>query len=332
MEKRKIGRSGMETSAMGLGTWAIGGGTWWGDNDDDASIETIRYAVEKGVTWIDTAPVYGFGHSETVVGKAVKDFRNEVILSTKGGLQWENSKGYFHFSRDGREVYRDLSRDGLYRDVELSLKRLDTDYIDIYYTHWQSPDPENPSIEETMTALMAMKAEGLIRGIGASNVDLAQVKEYCRHGQLDVIQQKYSILDREVEEAVMPYCLENGIMVQTYSSLEQGLLTGRIGLDYVVKENEVREGRKWWQDHSRAIALEMLEGWKDLAEKYSTTLGNLVMAWTMAQSEGMNMLCGARKKWQMEENVLAGDLAIEPEDLARMRRDSDEAIRREKAI
>lgn len=138
METRQIGKSGIETSALALGCWAIGGGSWWGDNDDQMSVDTIHRAFDLGIRWIDTARVYGFGHSEEVVGKALKELpRDQVIISTKCALQWYEKKGEYHFTRDGHEVYRDLSPKAIRRDLEKSLQALGTDYIDVYYTHWQ---------------------------------------------------------------------------------------------------------------------------------------------------------------------------------------------------
>lgn len=321
-----IGKSGIQVSSMGMGTWAIGGGTWWGENDDDRSVEAIHRALDGGITWIDTAAVYGFGHSEEVVGRALKGRRDKVVLSSKCGLQWENHNGTFHFSLDGRDVYRDLSAAGLRRDLENSLRRLGTDYIDVYYTHWQSVGPAAVPISETMGELMKMKQEGKIRAIGASNVEVHHLEEYLKCGQLDVIQERYSILDRRVEAELLPFCREHGITLQTYSPLEQGLLTGKIGMDYQIKPGEVREKRKWMRPESRRLAIDMLEKWKDLTEKYGCTVGNLVIAWTMARSKNFEVLCGARKTEQVEENLKAADLSIEEKDLARMAADADAAI------
>ena len=319
----EIGKSGIKVSAMGMGTWAVGGGTWWGENDDNRSIEAIRQALAGGITWVDTAPVYGFGHSEEVVGKALRGCRDQVVLSTKCGLQWDNTSGTFHFSRDGHEVYRDLSPKGLRRDLENSLKRLGTDYIDVYYTHWQSQGPSAVLIEDTMGELMKMKAEGKIRAVGASNVTISHLKEYLKYGPLDVIQEKFSMVDRNLEQELLPFCLSNGITVQTYSPLEQGLLTGKIGMDYQVKPGEVRENRKWWIRENRKLVLDMLAGWSDLAQKYQTTVGNLVIAWTMAHCKNFNVLCGARKPEQVSENLKACSFILEKADIERMTKDSD---------
>ncbi|NMA23523.1 MAG: aldo/keto reductase, partial [Spirochaetales bacterium] len=220
METRRIGKSDLYASILSMGAWAIGGGTWWGDNDDNISIKSIHKSLEYGVNWIDTAPVYGFGYSEEIVGKALKGRRDKAILSTKCGLQWYDEGGTKHFSKEGYNVYRDLSPKALRRDLEYSLKRLNTDYIDIYYTHWQSVEPSFTPIEESMNELMKMKKEGKIRAIGASNVSLDNLKEYVKYGQLDVIQEKYSMLDRRIENELLPFCENNGIILQAYSPIE----------------------------------------------------------------------------------------------------------------
>lgn len=326
MKTRKIGHSDLDAGVLSMGTWAIGGGTWWGENDDEMSVRTIHYALENDINWIDTAPVYGFGHSEEVVGKALKDRRESAILSTKCALQWEDKTGSYHFSRDGHDVYRDLSARGLRRDLENSLRRLQTDYIDVYYTHWQAAEPAMTPIEETMGALMQMKKEGKIRAIGASNVAVKHLEEYVKYGQLDVIQEKFSIVDRRVEAELLPFCEKYGISLQTYSPIERGLLTGKIGMDYVVKPGEVRDNQKWWRPENRKYVLEMLQKWTDLTQKYNCTLGNLVIAWTVARNERINVLCGARKLEQIAENVQAADIFLEKADLDRMTRDADEAV------
>jgi len=326
MKTRKIGSSQLDASVLSMGSWAIGGGSWWGENDDEISIKAIHKSLEYGVNWIDTAPVYGFGHSEEIVGKALKGKRDKAILSTKCGLQWYNEKGSKHFSRDGHEVYRDLSPEGIRRDLEYSLKRLDTDYIDVYYTHWQAVESSFVPIEDTMNELMKMKKEGKIRAIGASNVSLNNLKEYTKYGQLDVIQEKYSILDRKIEKELLPFCENNNITLQTYSPIEQGLLTGKIKADYEIKPGEVRENKKWWLPENRKLAIEMLSKWIDLTEKYNCTLGNLVIKWTILQSNNINVLCGARKLPQVEENVKAANIDLLVADIERMTRDANEAI------
>ncbi|MDO4325245.1 MAG: aldo/keto reductase [bacterium] len=322
MEFRTIGKSGIKVSAMSLGTWAIGGGLWWGDNDDAESIRTIHAALDGGINWVDTARVYGFGHSESVVGKAIKDRRHEVIVSTKCALQWYDGGGEHHFSKEGHEVHRDLSPKAIRRDLEMSLKELGTDYIDILYTHWQCHTYGLVPVEETMGELMRMKEEGKIRAIGASNVTLQHLKDYTAAGELDAIQEKYSMLDRRVEAELLPFCEEHGITLQTYSPIEQGLLAGKVPNDRVVKPGEARENKLWWKPENIRLANEMLAGWGDLTEKYGCSLANLAIRWTMMRSGSFNVLCGARKISQIAENIKSADVALSQEDFERMNQDA----------
>lgn len=218
MENLNIGRSGIEVPFLGMGTWAIGGGSWWGDNDDALSVKAIQTAVEQGIRWIDTAPIYGLYHSETVVGEALKHIdRDKVVLSTKCGLEWRHETPVLHKVVDGTAVYRDLSAQSIIEDVEDSLRRLGTDHLDVLYTHWQSPDLGLYPLEETVEAMMKLKEQGKIRAIGASNVTADLIRGYCRYGQLDVIQEKYSLLTRRIEKQFLPTCRELGVSVQAYS-------------------------------------------------------------------------------------------------------------------
>lgn len=325
MKTREIGQSGLAVGVLSMGAWAIGGGSWWGENDDSASIRAIHSALDQGLNWIDTAPVYGFGHSEEVVGRALKDRRGSAVLSTKCGLQWRNNQGDYPFSRDGHTVYRNLSAQSIRQDLEDSLRRLQTDYIDIYYTHWQSPKNGAP-ISETMAELLKMKQEGKIRVIGASNVTTGHLDEYLKYGRIDVIQEKFSILDRRAEASLLPYCEQHGITLQAYSPLEQGLLTGKITMDYQIPAGSVHENKFWWIPQQRGLVLAMLNGWADLTEKYGCSLGNLVIAWTAARSNQLNVLGGARKTEQVLENAKAGSLTLEQADLDRMTREADVLI------
>lgn len=330
MEKRQIGASGIQASVLGLGCWAIGGGSWWGENDDSTSIATIHRAVELGINWIDTAPAYGFGHSETVVGKALKGLqRDKVLISTKCGLQWYDDGGELHVVKDGHPIRRDLSPKAIRRDLELSLKHLDTDYIDIYYTHWQCMTYGLVPVAETLGELERMKEEGKIRAIGASNVNLQVLKDYVQAGQLDVIQEKFSMLDRKPEKELLPFCQEHGIMLQTYSPIEQGLLAGKISNDYKPKPGEVREGKFWWRPENIPEVNKMLAGWSDLTEKYNCTMANLVVKWTSMVSPNMNVLCGARKLSQIEDTAKSPDVPLTQEDFLRMKQDADALILRQ---
>ncbi len=319
----EIGKSGIFVPYLGLGTWAIGGGTWWGDNDDELSIRTIREAVDLGIKWVDTAPIYGLYHSEAVVGRAIHDIRSKVVLSTKCALQWRHETPVIHKMVDGTMVYRDLSKKSIIEDVEHSLMNLNTDYIDVVYTHWQTTDFDLYPLEETVDALMTLKKEGKIRAIGASNVTPELVREYCRLGELDVIQEKYSILTRKVEKGLLPACRALGVSMQAYSPLEQGLLTGKVFMNTTYPEGDVRNNNPNFKPERRKAAIELMASWRDLTEKYGCSIGNLVIAFLHQHAEDVHIMCGARTPEQIEENVKALKIAIEPDDFARMERDID---------
>lgn len=318
MVSRKLGQSNIEVSALGLGTWAIGGGEWWGDSDEEVSIKTIQEALHAGITLIDTAPAYGFGKSEQVVGKAIKGKRDQVILSTKCGLWWNDERGSKFFEQSGYDVRRCLEPDTIKKELELSLTRLDTDYIDIYFTHWQAVSPYMTDISKTMACLMDLKKQGLIKSIGASNVTWEHIEEYLKYGELDVIQEKYSMLDRKLENTLAGCCEKNKLAIMTYSSLEQGLLAGKIGMDYVLDPKEARADIPWYALNQRAKVLEMLESWEELTKKHQCTLAQLVIAWTMAQKNMTYVLCGARKPEHIVDTAHAAKIVLSKEDVQLM--------------
>jgi len=321
MKTRKIGTTDIHASVVALGAWAIGGGTWWGESDDELSIRAIHAARDAGINFIDTAPVYGFGRSEEVVGKAIQGQRDKWIVATKCGLWWDDESGKMFVTVDGKAIRRTLKPEMIRIEVERSLKRLGSDYIDLYQTHWPSLDPVNEPIANTMECLMQLKAEGKIRAIGASNVDIPMIKQYQAIGALDSIQPRYSMLDRRIEAEVLPYCIENGISTLAYSPLEQGLLTGRVGMDFEVKPGEARSGIPWFKPENRRKVIAMLAGWQDLTEKYGCKLSQLVIAWTVAQPGITFALCGARKPEHSVENAKGGDIELEVADIQRMRAD-----------
>ena len=324
MEKINIGRSGLSAPFLGLGTWAIGGGSWWGDNDDALSVKAILTAVEQGITWVDTAPIYGLYHSEEVVGEALKHLdRDKLILSTKCGLEWRHETPVLHKVVDGVTVYRDLSAKSIIEDVEESLKRLGTDHLDVLYTHWQSPDLSLYPLEETVEAMTKLKEQGKIRAIGASNMTAELIRGYCQYGQLDVVQEKYSLLTRRVEKQLLPTCKELGVSIQAYSPLEQGLLTGKVTMDTTYPEGSTRNSNPCFQPARRAQAIRLLEGWKDLTEKYGCTLSQLVIALTARMIPGLHVLCGARTPEQAADNAKALHLKLDGADAVRMKWDVD---------
>ena len=324
MQNITIGKSGIEVPFLGMGTWAIGGGSWWGDNDDALSVKAIEAAVEQGIRWIDTAPIYGLYHSEQVVGEALRHIdRDKVVLSTKCGLEWRHETPVLHKVVDGTAVYRDLSAQSIIEDVEESLKRLGTDHLDVLYTHWQSPDLGLYPLEETVEAMMKLKEQGKIRAIGASNVTADIIRGYCKYGQLDVIQEKYSLLTRRVEKQLLPTCKELGVSIQAYSPLEQGLLTGKVTMETTYPEGSTRNTNPSFQPARRAQAIELLKKWGDLTEKYDCTLAQLVIAMTARMIPGLHVLCGARTPEQVCDNAGALRIQLNGADAVRMKWDVD---------
>ncbi len=321
MNTIKIGKSDINTPFMAMGTWAIGGGTAWGENDDKLSVRTIDEAIDCGITWFDTAPVYNLGHSEEVVGKALKGKRHNVLISTKCGLEWDYETPVFHKVMEGRNVYRDLSAKGIRKNLEDSLRRLQTDYIDIYYTHWQTPDFALYPLEETVGVLTELKKEGKIRAIGASNVTENIIKGYCSLGQLDVIQEKYSILDSHIRSELAQVCEENKVSIQAYSPLEQGLLTGKVKADVKLAKGDVRNRNRFFSPENLPKVMRLLEHWKPLCLKYNCTMSNLVIACTAKTIDGLHVLCGARKPEQIRDNSGALLLTLEQSDIDRMLED-----------
>jgi methylglyoxal reductase len=309
MLKRQIGRSGIEASAIGLGTWAIGG--WmWGGTDEAESIAAIRASIDAGVSLIDTAPAYGQGRAEEIVGKALEGRRDKVVLATKCGLVWHARKGTHFFDYEGQPVHRYLAADSIVYELEQSLKRLRTDYIDHYITHWQ--DPTTP-IPETMDALEKLKAQGKIRSIGASNTSVADVEAYVAAGQLDAVQEEYSMVKRDIETTLLPVCLKHGISVLSYSSLALGLLSGGIGPDReFTGDDHRRENPRFSLGNRRKVAAFMHEV-APLAADLGATKAQLVIAWTLQQRGITFSLCGARNPQQAIENAKAGRLRLSPE-------------------
>ena len=220
-------------------------------------------------------------------------------------------------------VYRDLSAQSIIEDVEDSLRRLHTDHLDVLYTHWQSPDFGLYPLEATVEAMMKLKDQGKIRAIGASNVTSDIIRGYCKYGQLDVIQEKYSLLTRRIEKQLLPTCKELGVSVQAYSPLEQGLLTGKVTMDTTYPEGSTRNSNPNFQPARRAQALAMLNNWQDLTEKYHCTMAQLVIALTARMVPGLFVLCGARTPQQVTDNAGAMHIHLDGADAVRMKWDVD---------
>ncbi len=320
MRMRTLGPSGIEAPVIGFGAWAIGG--WmWGGTDEATSIDAIHASIDAGATFIDTAPAYGFGLSETIVGKAIRDRRDRVVLATKCGLVTNTDRGERKFFSNVRgpdphghlSVQAYLGPESVRQEVETSLRRLQTDAIDLIQTHWQ--DPTTP-IEDTMGTLLDLKHEGKVRAIGACNATSAQLEEYRKVGPLDADQELYSMLDRGIENDQLSYCRRHGIAVLAYSPLGRGLLTGKIGPDREFPPGDLRrDDPRFSVDNRRRIA-QLLDRFRPLAEDRKLTLAQVAVAWTLQQPGLTHALCGARTRGQALENAVAGTVELSGEELA----------------
>lgn len=311
MLTREIGRSGVKASVVGLGTWAIGG--WmWGGTDERQSIAAIHASIDEGVSLIDTAPAYGQGLAEEIVGKAIRGRRDKVVLATKCGLVWHTTKGNHFFDYDGQPVHRHLGPESIAYEIERSLERLGTDYIDHYITHWQ--DPTTP-VEETMEALQALKRQGKIRSIGASNVSPGELQAYVATGGLDAIQEEYSMVRRGIEAMLLPVCRENGVSTLSYSSLALGLLSGRIGPDRVFEGDDQRKDNRLFSIANREKIAGLMREIAPVAEAHQATPAQIVIAWTTQQPGITFALCGARNPQQARENARAGRIRLSTSDI-----------------
>lgn len=314
MQTREIGTSGIQASVIGLGTWVMGG--WrWGGCDEKESIAAIQASIEASVSLIDTAPVYGFSVSEAIVGKAIKNRRDKVVLATKCGLGWHHKKGTHFFSAEGHDVHRYLGKDAIEYDIEQSLKRLQTDYIDHYITHWQ--DATTP-IDETMETLLNLKKEGKIRSIGISNSSGDELKKYQKSGLIDAVQEKYNMLDRDLESSLLPLCRSTNVSVLSYASLATGLLTGKLDTGRIFKGDDQRIGNPRFTPENRKKMILFFEKLAPIADKYEISNAQLVISWTIAQPGITFALCGARTPEQAVENAKAGHVMLADEDIVKI--------------
>ena len=308
---RQLGSSSIQASVVGLGTWAIGGWMWGGTGERD-SIAAIQAAVDEGVSLIDTAPAYGMGKSEELVGQALIGRRDKVVLSTKCGLVWHTQHGNHFFDQQDKPVHRYLGADSIIYEVEQSLKRLRTDYIDHYITHWQ--DPTTP-IAETMEALERLKRQGKIRSIGISNVSVEELGDYIANGVVDAVQECYSMLDRGIEETLLPVCRSNNVSCMSYSSLALGLLSGKIGPERTFDGDDQRKDNPRFSVSNRRKIAALLEKIMPIAEARNASIAQTVIAWTVEQPGITFSLCGARNPQQAIENAAAAALVLSPEEL-----------------
>jgi methylglyoxal reductase len=318
MRQRPLGQSGIEASVIGLGTWAIGGWMWGGTDEQDA-IDAIQASIDSGITLIDTAPAYGMGRSEEILGKAIAGRRDQVILATKCSLVWDTDKGTPFVMQNGRQIHRYLGPESIKQECEQSLQRLGTDHIDLYQTHWQ--DSTTP-IAETMSALLDLKWEGKIRAIGVSNATIEQVEEYLAEGPVDTDQEKYSMLDRNLEAVHLPYLRKNNVAFLAYSPLANGLLSGKITKSREFSGDDLRRNNARFTDENRQWVAKVLRGFEPIAREHDATIAQVVIAWTLEQPGVTHALVGARNRKQALENSAAGDLMLSAEELGQI----DQAI------
>jgi aryl-alcohol dehydrogenase-like predicted oxidoreductase len=322
MRQLPLGQSGINASVVGLGTWGMGG--WmWGGVDYDEAVRAVRHALDVGINLVDTAPIYGFGLSEEIVGEAIRDRRDDVVLATKCGMVANTKKGELKFRADvtGAKphghiaVYIYLHPDSIRDEVEASLTRLQTDYIDLYQTHWQEV---TTPIEDTMAVLMKLRDEGKIRAIGVSNASSEQMEQYRKVGRLDSDQELYSMLDRRIEQDQLPYCAGHHIAMLAYSPLAKGLLTGKIGPDVEFSHDDLRRNEKRFDPENRKRVQNMLEAMQPVAETHDLTTSQLVVAWTLHQPGVTHVLCGSRRGKHVEENAAAGDVQLTKDEVRLM--------------
>ncbi len=301
MQQRQLGTSPISISALVMGTWQAGR-QMWTDIDDAESVRAIRCALDAGVTTIDTASVYGDGHSERIVARAVGADRSRVVIATK---VFANA----------------MKHDQVMAACERSLANLATDYIDLYQIHWPSGTfgSNQVPIEETMGALVKLKAQGKIRAIGVSNFSETQLAEALEYGDIVSLQPPYSLFWRQVEQDARPLCLARNLTILAYSPMAQGLLTGKFGPDHRFKRGDHRAQNRLFAPEHFNRARTALDQLQPIADRYGATLGQLALAWVMAQPSTC-AIAGARNADQAAQNAAAARIAISMEDLAAMDR------------
>jgi len=301
MEKRQLGKTDLYVSVIAEGCWPMGG-EYWGGTDDAESIRTIHKCLELGVNTFDTAPAYGAGHSEEVLGTALAGRRQDVLISTKASG-------------------RGLSQQDLRAKLQASLERLQTDYVDIYFVHW--PSRAEP-LAATIEALEKLRSEGLIRAIGVSNFTIDMLEIASRYGTVDCLQPPYNMIWRFIEEDLLPYCREHQIGITTYSSLAQGLLTGTINLRTPYPPTDMRPRSVLWKPENLGKCLYMVEKLRAVAKELGVCVSQLALRWLTSQPGVTTALVGARTPDEITENAGAVGWDLRPEDMARLQDISDE--------
>ncbi len=292
MQTKQLGNSDLHLTPLGIGAWAMGGGGWqfgWGPQDDADSIGAIRAAIESGINWIDTAAVYGLGHSEEVVARAVEGLSPRPYIFTKCARIWD----------ENRQIGKSLKRDSVRRECEASLRRLQVDTIDLYQMHWPEPDED---IEEGWETMARLQQEGKVRWIGLSNFNAAQLERARRIAPITSLQPPYSIVQPEVEADVLPFCLRHGVGVIAYAPMKSGLLTGKMTRERLaaLPEDDFRRRNPFFQDPMLGRALTVVEVLRTIGARHGRTPGEVAIAWTLRHPALTGAIVGLRNAGQLE--------------------------------
>ena len=307
---RQLGDSDMQLTAIGFGAWAIGGGDWqfaWGSQDDNDSIAAIQHALDLGINWIDTAAVYGLGHSEEVVAKALAGRSTKPYIFTKCSMVWD----------DKRQVGNSLKRDSIRKEMEASLRRLRVDAVDLYQIHWPNPESD---IEEGWETLAKLKQEGKTRFIGVSNFSVAQMERAAKIAPITSLQPPYSMLNRNVEAEILPYCEKHNVGVINYSPMVSGLLTGAMTKERAANfpKDDWRRNNAKFQEPQLNRNLELVELLREIGRPHGRGPGEVAIAWTLRQPAVTAAIVGARSPKQIDGIVGAATFRLRPEDIARI--------------
>ncbi|MCF0150376.1 MAG: aldo/keto reductase [Firmicutes bacterium] len=324
MKYEELGRSGLMVSKLALGTWALGGGSVW--TDKDSTVEEAKSLLDAckdhGINYLDTAPVYGTGVSEELLGKALKGRRQDWIIQSKCSLNWRGEGGNFHYERDGYTVNNDTSARAVKKDVEDILKRMDLDYLDSVIVHYVCHSwPE----EETAGALEELIKEGKIRAYGLSNSQPADLEKYCigagaaaKNGGASLVQEFFSILSPFHGRDYFDMCRKYGASFQTYGVLEEGFLTGPDFLNREFKKTDIRSRIPWVEGDKKAGLRKAFEAWKPLCEAHHCSYSNLVQAWALTQYDKMSLLVGMRRPESVADSARCMDIVLTPEEVSMM--------------
>jgi aryl-alcohol dehydrogenase-like predicted oxidoreductase len=307
LKTTQLGQTGLEITRVGFGAWAIGGGGWefgWGPQEDDQSIAAIHRALELGVNWIDTAAGYGFGHSEEVVGRALEGLTQRPYVFTKASL----------LEGPGRRIVHSLKRDSILGEAEASLKRLGIDAIDLYQIHWPIPEQD---IEEGWAAFAELKQQGLVRHIGVSNFDVEQLRRIQQIAPVETLQPQYSLIEREVEQDVLPFAERSGIGVIVYSPMGSGLLAGRMTRERIaaMPDDDWRKEDPRFQEPELSRNLGIVERLTAVAERDDTVPGAAAIAWTLRNPAVDGAIVGFRSPDQVDPLIEAANLELSKEDI-----------------